>query len=234
MKYEIIQGIIASARKDGRNVLDLQEARDLLKELGVKLNRAEIARDKRSTKKISRMIGFPVAMKIVSPDILHKTEAGGVLLGVRDVKSAAEGFKKIIENAKKAVPGARIEGVLIEEMVSGNELIVGTVKDPLFGNLIMFGIGGVLVELYRDVSFRLIPVKRVDILEMLEEIKAKEILNGYRNSPPVNREELIEIMLKISDLVENVPEIESMEVNPFIITNRGLVAIDARVILRSR
>jgi acyl-CoA synthetase (NDP forming) len=233
MKIDRIKKIIKKVEKDRRNVLDLLESRELLKSIGIKLNKSGLAQDIHSAKQISEKIGFPVAMKIVSPDILHKTEAGGVLLGLRDTKSAMQGFKKIIENVNTVMPRARITGVLIEEMLSGNELIVGTVKDRLFGNMIMFGIGGVLVELYRDVTFRLIPVKRVDVLEMLEEIKAKEILNGYRKSPGVNKEELIEIILNISELVENHPEIESMEVNPFIITEEGLVAIDARVILKN-
>lgn len=232
MNFNKIKKILARVKKDRRNLLDLIESREILKASGIRLDRAEIAKDKESAKKIAENIGFPVAMKIVSPDILHKTEAGGVILNITSVKMVAEGFDRIIENARSAVPDARVKGVLIEEMLSGNELIVGTVKDGLFGNMIMFGTGGVLVELYRDVSFRLIPVKRVDVLEMIEEIKAKEILNGYRKSPPVNKEELIKIILNISKLVDALPEIESMEINPFIITERGLVAIDARVILK--
>lgn len=231
MKFNNIKEIINSAKKEGRNVLDLKESRDVLQELGVKLNIAEIAKEMRSATKIAKKIGFPVAMKIVSPQILHKTEAGGVFLDVRDAKSVRETYKNIIKNAKAAVPDARITGVLIEEMLSGNELIVGTVRDPLFGNMVMFGIGGLLVELYKDVTFRLIPLKRIDVLEMLDEIRAKEILNGYRKSPPVDREELVNIVLNISELVNSLPEIASMEINPLVITNRGLIGIDARVII---
>lgn len=232
MNFNKIKKILAGVKKDRRNVLDLIESREVLKALGIRIDRAEIAKNRESAKKIAESLGFPVAMKIVSPDILHKTEAGGVLLNITNVKLVGDGYERIIENAQRAVPNARIRGVLIEEMLSGNELIVGTVKDSLFGNMIMFGIGGVLVELYRDVSFRLIPVKRVDVLEMLDEIKAKEILKGYRKSPPVNKKELINIILNISGLVDAVTKIDSMEINPFIITQTGLVAIDARVILK--
>ncbi len=232
MDFNKIKKILMKVKKEKRRTLDLRESREVLKALKINLDRAEIAKDKNSVRKIAKKIGFPVAMKIVSPDILHKTEAGGVVLDITDEKMAEKAYTEIIENAKKYKADVRIKGVLIEEMLSGNELIVGTVKDRLFGDMIMFGVGGVLVELYRDVTFRLIPVKRVDILEMFEEIKAKEILNGYRKSPPVDREELIRIMLNISRLVESLAEIESIEINPFIITQRVLMAIDARVILK--
>ncbi len=232
MDLNNIKKILAKVKEENRKTLDLMESREVLKALKINLDRAEIAEDRNLAREIAKRIGFPVAMKIVSPDILHKTEAGGVVLNITDENMAEKAYTGIIESAKRYKADAHIKGVLIEEMLSGNELIVGTVKDPLFMDMIMFGIGGVLVELYRDVTFRLIPVRRVDILEMFEEIKAKEILNGYRKSPPVDREELIRIIQNISRLVESHTEIESIEINPLIITQRGLIAIDARVILR--
>lgn len=231
MDINSIKEILIRAKKDSRNTLDLLESRTVLKELNVPLNRAEVASSDDEAVLISKKIGYPVAMKIVSPDVLHKTEAGGVVLNIKDSGEARVAFQEILKNVKSVIPHARIKGVLIEEMLKGNELIVGTTKDVVFGNMIMFGIGGVLVELYRDVAFRLVPIKKIDAIEMLNEIKAKDILNGYRKSHPVDKEQLIGIMLNVSDCVSKLPEIESLEINPLLITKRGLVAIDARVII---
>lgn len=231
MRFEEIKRILLKVKKEGRAVLDLIESRKVLELLGVQLNKAGLAESPEMAVTVARGIGFPVAMKIVSPEIIHKTEAGGVILSVNDENGVKIGFERIIENARRYSPDANIKGILVEEMIFGNELIVGTVKDNVFGDLIMFGIGGVLVELYKDVTFRLVPIKKIDAFEMMEEIKAKEILNGYRNSPPVDRNKLTEIMLSVSLLVEELTEFQSIEINPLVITNRGLVAIDARVII---
>jgi acetyltransferase len=173
-------------------------------------------------------------MKIVSKDILHKTEAGGVKLTLRREDTMRKAFREIIEGARAYTADAEIEGVLVVPMArKGVEVIIGVSHDSIFGPVMMFGLGGVFVEILQDVVFRAIPLTRADGFEMLDAIKAKKILEGVRGAKPVDREALVDLLMKISALVQAHPEITEIDLNPVFAHDDGYTVVDARMILES-
>ena len=177
-------------------------------------------------------MGFPVALKIASPDVVHKTDAGGVQLGLTTAEQVAKGYDDIIKAIKEAYPEANIQGVSVQQMArTGVEVIIGMSKDAQFGPVIMFGLGGILVEILKDVSFRIVPLTGRDAREMIKEIKGHPLLEGYRGQEPVDIANLEELILKVSDFVEQHPEIDEIDLNPVFAYSDGAVAVDARVIL---
>ncbi len=222
---------LSEANKLGQTVLDLAHAREVLEAAGVRYNASGTATDEEEAVEVAEEIGYPVAIKLISPDVVHKSDVGGIALGVPDAAAVREACAGIRESVAAHQPGARITGFTIEEMVSGTEIIVGMSRDPAFGPLLMVGMGGIFVEVYKDVSFRLVPLDRREALRMIDEIAAQPLLDGARGRPTLNRAELAEVLLRISDLVEAFPEIAALDLNPLVITDRGLVAIDARVIV---
>ncbi len=177
-------------------------------------------------------MGFPVVLKIVSPDILHKTEAGGVLVGVKNAEDAKEGFDTVMANAKKYNAKARLLGVQVQQMLAGGqEVIIGAVTDPSFGKLVAFGLGGVLVEVLKDITFRLAPASREDALSMLDSIAAAEILKGVRGTDPVDRQALAGMIERVSRLIADFPEITEMDLNPVFATKNGAIAADVRIVV---
>ena len=214
-----------------RKTLTYQESRKILELVGIPLNKMLIAKNLEEGIENAKSIGYPVVLKVVSEDVVHKSDSGGVKVGINSEDDLKESFTEMIQSVRKYYPNAQIEGFSIEEMVQGIELLIGTNTDSQFGKMIAFGIGGVFVEVYKDVSFRLIPVSEHDVKEMVSEIEGKKLLNGYRGMPKVDKEELISLILKISKLVEENPIIKEMDLNPIVITEQGLKAIDARIIL---
>src|SRR2546425_1135328 len=177
-------------------------------------------------------VGFPVVLKIVSPQILHKTEAGGVLVGVKSAEEAQKGFDTIMANAKKYDAKATLLGVQVQQMLGGGqEVIVGAVTDPSFGKLVAFGLGGVLVEVLKDITFRLAPATREDALSMQDGIAAAAILKGVRGADPIDREALARIIENVSQLVSDFPEIAEMDLNPVFATKDGATAADVRIVI---
>lgn len=179
-------------------------------------------------------IGFPVALKLISPDLLHKTEVGGVLLDVRDADAARAGFETIMARARAAQPHARLRGVLIQQMVrGGQEVIIGVQRDPTFGPLVMFGLGGILVEVLADVSFRLAPLTQQDAEEMIGEVRGARLLDGVRGQPPADRAALVEALVRVGQMAVDHPQISELDINPLLVmpAGQGVVAADARVIL---
>jgi acetyl coenzyme A synthetase (ADP forming)-like protein len=177
-------------------------------------------------------MGFPVVMKIVSPDILHKTEAGGVVVGVKNADEAATAYEQIIKNAKSYKADANVVGVQVQQMIKGGqEVIIGAMTDDSFGKLVAFGMGGVLVEVLKDVTFRLAPATMDDAASMLDGIQAAEILKGVRGSKPVNREALQNLVVRVSQLVSDFPEISEMDLNPVFASENGAIAADVRIVL---
>ncbi len=177
-------------------------------------------------------MGFPVVLKIVSPDILHKTEAGGVLVGLKDAESVSRGYQTILDSARRYKADARIDGVQVQQMLQGGqEVIIGAVTDGSFGKLVAFGLGGVLVEVLKDITFRLAPATRDDALSMLDGIQAAEMLKGVRGSEPVDREALANLIVRVSQLVSDFPEISELDLNPVFATAKGAVAADVRIVL---
>jgi acyl-CoA synthetase (NDP forming) len=173
-------------------------------------------------------------LKIASPDITHKSDVGGVKVGLKDTAEVSKAYKEIMDSVKQKCPSARIDGVSVQNMARpGIEIIIGMTRDPQFGPVLMFGLGGVWVEVLKDVSFRIVPLTRNDAVSMIKEIRGAKLLEGYRNSEPANTAILEEILLKLSDFLENTPEIKEMDLNPVFAYKDGAIAVDARIVLDS-
>ena len=224
--------ILDQAKSKGRAALTAPEARALCEAYGIPLPREELARNAAEAGALAARIGFPVVMKIVSPQILHKTEAGGVVVGVKSTQEASQAYDAIIANARNYDGNAEVLGVQIQRMLhGGQEVIIGAVTDPAFGKLVAFGLGGVLVEVLKDVTFRLAPASQQDAFSMLDSIAAAEILRGVRGAPPIDRAALADMIERVSTLVADFPEIAELDLNPVFATERGATAADVRVVL---
>ncbi len=229
-----VQNALLLARAAGRPALDAVEARPLLAAYGIATPREALATSPADAARFAAEIGFPVVLKLISPDILHKTDIGGVILNVQNEEAAAKGFADLVGRAAAAHPGAHIRGVQVQQMIQGGqEVIVGVKRDPTFGPLVMFGLGGVYVEALRDVSFRLAPLTRLDAEEMIDEVRSAQLLAGLRGAPPADRVALVDAIVCIGQLAADHPEIAELDVNPLLVLpqGQGAVAVDARVIL---
>ena len=219
------------AAAKGRMLTEV-EAKDLLKQAGINVIETRLATSKEQALSIARQLGFPVALKIASPDIIHKTDAGGVELGLKTAAQVGKAYDDILKSVTKQFPQAKIQGVSVEQMARpGVEVIIGMSKDAQFGPVLMFGLGGIFVEVLKDVSFRIVPLEKRDAREMIREIKGYPVLQGYRGQPAVDLARLEEMVLNVSDFVEKHPEVEQIDLNPVICNADGAVAVDARVIL---
>lgn len=226
------RSILDTVKREGRTSLTAPEARQLCEAWQIPIPKEALATTADQAAAQAEAIGFPVVLKIVSPQILHKTEAGGVLVGVKSADDVRAGFKRIVESAGRYDPKAEILGVQVQQMlVGGQEVIVGAVTDPSFGKLVAFGLGGVLVEVLKDITFRLAPVDRTEALSMLDGIQAAAILKGVRGAPPVDREALSDLIVKVSRLVDAVPEIVELDLNPVFARTDGAIAADVRVVV---
>jgi len=224
--------IIEQARAEGRTLLTEIEAKELLKTAGVSVVETKLAVSREQAIEISQKLGFPVALKIASADVIHKTDAGGVKLGLKTATKVGKAYDDIMKAITKAFPQAKIEGVSVQTMAKpGVEVIIGMSKDAQFGPVLMFGLGGIFVEILKDVAFRIVPLEKRDAAEMVHEIKGFPLLQGYRGSEPVDIVNLENILLKVSEFVEKTPEIKELDLNPIFAYKDGAVAVDARVIL---
>ncbi|GHJ41479.1 acetate--CoA ligase family protein [Streptomyces sp. TS71-3] len=227
-----VRGLLDAVRAEGRTALTAPEGKVLADAYGIAVPGEDLARDVDEAVAAAARFGGPVVMKIVSPDILHKTDAGGVVVGVEGADDVKATFHKIVENARAYAPEARIEGIQVQELLpQGQEVIIGAVTDPTFGKVVAFGLGGVLVEVLKDVTFRLAPVDPGEAASMLDSIRAAEVLRGVRGQQPVHREALAEQIRRVSELVTDFPEIAEVDLNPVIATAQSAVAADIRVIL---
>ncbi|TRO46833.1 acetyl-CoA synthetase [Candidatus Bathyarchaeota archaeon] len=227
-----ISKIFEQAKIEGRKFLLEPEAKTVCKDYGIPVTKLKIAKTAEQAVKYSEEIGYPTVLKILSPDVIHKFDVGGVILNIKNQMEAKNAFNKIIENIKKHNKKARIYGVLVQEMApSSIEVIVGSIKDSQFGPTLMFGFGGTYVELMKDVSFRIAPIDEYDAKEMISEVKAYPILTGYRGQPPADIDALIKILLKVSNLVMDHQEIKELDLNPVMIYEKGVKTVDARIIL---
>ena len=226
--------MVDTARKEGRTMLTEIEAKRLLKNAGINVVDTRLAASKEQAVAIAREMGFPVVMKIASADVVHKSDAGGVKLGLKNATQVGKAYDEIMKSIRAAFPNAKIEGVSVQAMARpGVEVIIGMSKDAQFGPVLMFGLGGVLVEILKDVSFRIVPLVKRDAKEMIREIKGFPLLQGYRGSEPVDVENLEAMLLKISDFIEKSPQIKELDLNPIFAYKDGAVAVDARVILEN-
>jgi acyl-CoA synthetase (NDP forming) len=215
-----------------QNVLTEVESKKLLKKAGIPVIEAKLARSKKEAISISKETGFPVVLKINSPDVVHKSDSGGVKLGLANATQVGKAYSEIISSVKQVYPKAQIQGVSVQPMASpGVEVIVGMSKDPQFGPVIMFGLGGILVEVLKDVSFRIVPLTERDAREMIKEIKGYPILEGYRGQKPASIPKLEKLIVKVSQFIEKNPQIKELDLNPIFAYPDKAVAVDARIIL---
>ena len=224
--------ILSQARKQKRTLLTEIESKELLKEAGIPVVEAKLARTKKEAVSISKEMGFPVVLKVMSPDVIHKSDSGGVKLGLKNGTQVGVAYSEIVSSVKQHYPKAKIQGISVQKMArSGVEVIIGMTKDAQFGPVLMFGLGGILVEVLKDVSFRIVPLTKRDTREMIKEIKGYPLLEGYRGQEPADVSFLEDLLVKVSDFVDKNTEIKELDLNPIFAYKDGAVAVDARVIL---
>jgi acetyltransferase len=231
-----VRRLLDEARAAGRNELGEQEAREIVTAYGFRVPRSRLARNAAEAVEIAKEVGFPVVMKISSPDILHKSDVGGVKVGLADEKEVDEAFRAMISTVRRRMPDALIAGTLVQEMIKGGrECILGMTRDPQFGPMLMFGLGGIYVEVLKDVAFRIAPITRADADALIHEIRAIKLLRGVRGQPPADMEAIIDGLLRLSRLVTDFPEIVELDLNPFAVFARGegAVTMDARLALKA-
>jgi len=227
-----VNEILSQARKEKRTVLTEIESKKVLREVGIHCTDTRLAATRENSVALSKEIGYPVVLKISSKDITHKSDAGGVKVNLKDKADVERAYDEIMASARKKFPNAVIEGVTVQGMAkSGIEVIMGMIKDPSFGPVLMFGLGGILVEVLKDVSFRIVPLEKKDASEMIQEIKGKKLLDGYRGQDPANIPYLEDMLLKLSAFVDHTPGIEEIDMNPLFAYKDGAVVVDARIIL---
>jgi acyl-CoA synthetase (NDP forming) len=225
---------IVEARRQGRATLDEAAGKRLLAAFGVAVPASRVVRDAAEAAAASGSLRPPLALKVISPDIVHKSDAGGVRTGLADGREVEEALRGMMRSP--ALAKARIDGFLVEEMApAGQEIVIGGVRDPQFGPLVMVGLGGVLVEILADVAFRICPITRLDAEEMLSELKGAALLAGARGRKPVSRGAILDALLKIGGegglLMSHADDFAEMDVNPLIVSENGAVAVDARFVL---
>ena len=224
--------IIEGARREGRTLLTEIEAKQVLEDAGLPVSPARLAKTKEDAAKVADELGYPIVIKIVSQQTTHKSDVGGVALNLGSAAEVSAAFDKIVASAKKAVPDATIDGVAVQRMEKpGIEVIIGMTTDPQFGPVLMFGLGGVMVEILKDVAFRVVPINERDARQMINEIKGKPLLDGYRGSDPADIATLEQLLLKVSAFIEAHPEVAELDLNPVFAYKDGAKAVDARIVL---
>jgi acetyltransferase len=227
-----VQRIFNRARSEGRNRLPELEAMQVLTAYGFPVLRSGLARCREEVAELGQQVGYPLVMKIASPDILHKTDIGGVRVGVTDLAAAEEVFDEMMNRARAKHPEANIWGINVQEMARrGREVILGATRDPKFGPMVMFGLGGIYTEALKDVTFRLAPLRQLSARHMLEEIRGRRILEGIRGEAPADFDALQECLERLSQLVIEFPAIDELDINPLIAYEHGAAVADARIIL---
>ena len=238
---KVAKKIFKTALAEGRTFVLEHEAKDIMKEYGIPIPPYDTAATEDEAAKKAKVIGFPVVLKILSKDILHKSDAGGVKINLKDEAQVREAYQEIMKNAKKYGKKEGIDvdlsrGVFISDFADmGTEVIVGVTLDPQFGHALMFGLGGIFVEVLKDVTFRLIPMTEIDAREMVSEIKAAKIIEGVRGEAPRDVDALVDVILKVSKMVEQNPEIIELDCNPTFVyeKGKGALVVDARIIIES-
>lgn len=224
--------VIDNARSQGRTLLTEVESKQVLHEAGIPVAIAVLAHDATEAADAAEKVGFPAVLKIVSPDVAHKSDVGGVRLGLESKEDVAEAFDEIMTAVNEAQPEARIDGVAVQRMApAGTEVIVGMSKDAQFGPVMMFGLGGILVEVLKDVAFRIVPLEPKDAREMVREIKGFPVLEGVRGQLPADVAALENLILKVSEFIEAHPEIDELDLNPVFAYPDGVLAVDARIVI---
>jgi acetyltransferase len=233
---DTVRSTIDRVRSEGRISIGDSESREILTAYGFNIPQARLAETPEEAVQLADEIGYPVVLKIASPDILHKTDVGGVRVGLQNPNDVRDAFDLIMYRSQRYLPEARIWGCLVQQMAPpGLEILIGMNRDPQFGPLVTFGLGGIYVETLKDVSFRVAPLSRTEAGEMVREIRSSALLDGVRGQPPVDQEAIIDAIIRIGQLVIDFPEITELDINPFIAYEKGQggIAIDMRLILQS-
>lgn len=224
--------IIFDARQQSRALLTEIESKQILQGIGINTSVTKLALSENEAISLSQGIGFPVVLKIASYDIPHKSDAGGVKVELKNEQEVSRAYQEIMASVRRRFPTARIEGVSVQNQAKpGLEIIIGMTRDIQFGPVLMFGLGGIWVEVLKDVAFRIVPLNHRDAGNMIREIRGYSLLNGYRNSPPVNLAVLEEMLIKLSDFLERHDEIKELDINPVLAYPDGALAVDARILL---
>lgn len=224
--------ILVDAVNKGRKVLTVQESKEILKNLDFPVNPTGFGKDLDELTKLSEKIGYPVVLKVSSEDIVHKTDVGGVKVGIRDKNDLKKEYSNMIDRIKKAKPKAQIDGFIVEKQIDDAiELLIGSTQDPMFGPILAFGLGGIYVEVLKDVVFRLVPIQQEDATEMISEIKGAKILDGVRGRVPVDKKALIDLLMKTSSFIDTNPDIKELDLNPILASEEGVFVVDARIVL---
>jgi len=224
--------IIQNALQNKRYKLLEPESKELIAAFGITTARHTVTASVKEAIQAATSIGYPIVLKIVSPDISHKTDVGGVKVGIKDAEGVKAAYEEIMKNVNMKMPDARIHGILVEEMATpSTEVIVGGLRDPQFGPAVMFGLGGIFVEIYKDVSFRIAPLEEYDAIDMIHEIKGSKILKGFRNTESLDITSVAQTILKVSNIMVSIEEIKEIDLNPVLVYPKGVKAVDARIIL---
>ena len=224
--------VINAARNAGRTILTEIESKQILDEAGIPVTKAQLVRSGKEAAETAQKLGFPVVLKIVSPNVTHKSDVGGVKLGLQSAEEVEAAFAEITASVKQHQADALIEGVAVQKMAAaGIEVIIGMSKDPQFGPVLMFGLGGIFVEVLKDVAFRIVPLEPKDARQMIREIKGFPVLEGVRGQPPADLAALEKLIMQVSEFVEAHPEIEELDLNPVFAYKDGALAVDARIVV---
>ncbi len=221
--------IIKNYLSQGKKVLTEFESKELLEKIGIPITKQKLTSDKNDVVRFADEIGYPVVMKLMADDVVHKSDAGAVKLNLQNKEEIEKSFDELMNIPSKSEKKINIQKMADEPIT---EIIIGMTTDPQFGPALMFGIGGILVELLEDVSFRIAPIEKFDANEMIHEIKGFPLLDGFRGKPKADIDAIIDALLKVSDLVIQNPEIYEMDLNPIFVYNSGIVCVDARIILK--
>ena len=227
-----VSEILADVRNEDRKSLLEPEAKTVCREYGIPVTKFKVAGDVDEAIEFAQEIGYPVVLKVISPEILHKSDVGGVLVDLKSAHDVEEAYSTIQRNVEKTQPKARVVGILVQEMApQSREVIVGAIKDDQFGPSVMFGLGGIFVEILKDVAFRIAPVTTQEAQMMITEIRAYPVLKGYRNQPALDTKAIAETIVKTSELVTEHQEIKELDLNPVMVYEKGVKTVDARIVL---
>lgn len=233
---ENLKSLIARIRKEQRTFLYPVETESVLGLYGIDVIKGAFSGDDLDRiLQSAEKIGFPVALKLISADLIHKSDAGCVHLHLNNRDEVINAYNDILVNADRAIPGAKIEGFFVQEMISdGHEVIIGISTDPTFGKVILFGLGGIFVEIFKDIAIRKIPISQLDAQDMIEEIRGYKILQGARGKEPANLALLRNILLQVSRLGEEIEEITEMDLNPVIVNSHQALVVDPRIMILNK
>ncbi|MBI3582942.1 MAG: acetate--CoA ligase family protein [Nitrospinae bacterium] len=234
MKKQETKKLIKDVLSSNRRTLLESEAKKLISAWGISTPKSILIKKKKDIKAEAKKLTPPYVLKVVSQDILHKSEAGGVVTDIKNIKELNNVWTKMVKNISHKMPTARIDSFLLEEMSPiGIEVIIGGLRDPQFGPVVMFGTGGILVELMKDVSYRLAPLDKKEALEMIREVKGYPLLTGFRGSKPADIDSLSETIVKLSEILIEIEDIKEIEINPLFVYEKGVKAVDVKAVLNS-